>query len=163
MPKQTTKDQLLKDIRAERRRLERSLAALSEEQMTRPGVVGAWSVKDILAHLAAWEGLLLDWYQAGVQNRDPAKAPVGMSRQAMDALNREIYEANCRHGLDEVLAGFHASFQQTLAVIEAIPEEDMFLPGRFDWTGRLTLADYIAGNTCNHYAWARSQIRKHIQ
>ena len=41
-----------------------------------------------------------------------------------------------------------------------IPEEDMFSPGRYAWTGRLTLADYIAGNTCNHYRWAKTQIRR---
>ncbi len=25
---------------------------------------------------------------------------------------------------------------------------------------QLLLADYIAGNTCNHYAWAASRIRE---
>ncbi len=39
-----------------------------------------------------------------------------------------------------------------MAVIETIPEEDIFIQGRFHWIGGLTLADYIAGNTCNHYA-----------
>jgi len=65
--------------------------------------------------------------------------------------------------LEEILADFEASYQEIVKVVEAIPEEDMFVQGRFSWTGKLTLADYIAGNTCNHYAWAKSQIRKRVK
>lgn len=32
---------------------------------------GAWSVHDILAHLLAWQRLLLDWYQAGRRGDKP--------------------------------------------------------------------------------------------
>ncbi len=78
----------------------------------------------------------------------------------MDALNQQIYEENQDRSLDDILAEFHASYRQVVTVIVEIPEEELFVRGRFNWTGELTLADYIAGNTCNHYAWARSQIRK---
>jgi hypothetical protein len=158
--KQTNKDQLLKDIHTERRRLEKNLSALSAEDMIQPGVTGTWSVKDILAHLVAWERLFLDWYHTGMQGRSPAATPVGMSQGSMDTLNQQIYEANRWRSLDDIIAEFHVSYQQIVTVIETIPEEDMFVQGRFHWTGKLTLADYIVGNTCNHYAWAKSQIRK---
>ena len=29
-------------------------AGLSDEEMTAPGVVGRWSVRDIVAHVSAW-------------------------------------------------------------------------------------------------------------
>lgn len=29
-----------------------------------PGVVGDWPVKDVLAHLVAWEQMCLGWYEA---------------------------------------------------------------------------------------------------
>ena len=160
MTKQASKDMLLSNIQIQRRRLENNLATLKDVDMIQPSIIGSWSVKDILAHLIAWEQLFLDWYQAGIQGRTPTKAPVGMSRKAIDALNQEIYESNCRRSLDDVISCFHTSYQQVLATIEAIPEDDMFAHGRFAWTGKLTLADYIAGNTCNHYAWARTQILK---
>ncbi len=160
MGKQKSKDQLLKDIYAERRRLEKNLSTLSEEDMMQPGVIGTWSVKDILVHLVAWEKLFLDWYQAGIQGSRPDIAPVGMSKKVIDALNQDIYEKNRRRSLDNVLSDFRTSYQQTLTTIKAIPEEDMFIHGRFEWTGKLTLADYISGNTCNHYAWAKLMIRK---
>ena len=160
MAKQTSKDQLLKDIRVERRLLERDLSALSSEDMLQPGVTGTWSVKDILAHLVAWERLFLDWYSTGLQGCTPDPAPVGMSRKTMDALNQQIYKRNQGRSLENILAEFDASFREIVKVIQAIPVEDMFAHGRFSWTGKLTLADYIAGNTCSHYAWARAQIRR---
>lgn len=163
MAKQTSKDQLLIDICSERRRLEKNLSALSVEALTQPGVTGSWSVKDILAHLVAWERLFLEWYQAGLQGCAPTITPVGMSKKAIDALNQEVYEQNRARSLDEILTEFHTSYRQTLATIEGIPEEDMFLRDRFDWTGKYMLADYIAGNTCNHYAWANSQVRKWVK
>ena len=47
---------LLAMIQAGYEQLEVLLATLSPEQMTIPGVNGSWSVKDNLAHLAAWQG-----------------------------------------------------------------------------------------------------------
>jgi hypothetical protein len=160
MVKQLSKDQLLKDIYTERRRLEKNLSTLSEEDMLQPGVIGTWSVKDMLVHIVAWEKLFLDWYQAGLQGSCPDITPVGMSKKAIDALNQDIYEKNRCRSLEDVLSDFRTSYQQTLTTIKAIPEEDMFIRGRFEWTGRLTLADYIAGNTCNHYAWVNRMIHK---
>ena len=162
MAKQSSKDQLLKEIHSERRRLEKYLSALSAEEMIQPGVTGTWSVKDILAHLVAWERLFLDWYHAGVQGCTPTIVPVGMNQRAINALNQQIFEKNQWRSLDDILAEFHISYQQIVTVIEEIPEGDMFVRGRYNWTGMLTLADYIAGNTCNHYAWAKSQIRKWV-
>ena len=163
MAKQTSKEQLLKDILTERRRLEKNLSVLSAEDMIRPGVTGTWSVKDILAHLIAWERLFLDWYSTGIRGCRPAVTPVGMSQKTIDALNQQIYVKNQTRSLDDILAEFHASYQEIITIIETIPEEDMFIHGRYSWTDKLTLADYIAGNTCNHYAWAKSQIRKRVK
>ena len=83
-----------------------------------------------------------------------------MGQKTIDTLNQQIYEKNQGRSLDDILAEFRSSYRELVTILEAIPEEDMFVHGRFPWTGTLTLADYIAGNTCNHYAWAKSQIRK---
>jgi hypothetical protein len=159
MAKQTSKKQLLKDIYTERRRLEKNLAVLSEEDMLEPGVTGNWSVKDILAHLVAWEKLFLDWYYTGLHGGASETAPIGMCQKAIDDLNQQIYVKNQWRSLDDILAEFHTSYQEIVCVIEEIPEEDLFVQNRFPWTGKLVLADYIAANTCNHYAWAKFQIR----
>lgn len=160
MTKQTNKNQLLKDIHTERNRLEKLLSTLPKSDMDQPGTNSTWSVKDILAHLVAWERFLLDWYQTGLQGRTSIVTPVGMSKNMIDKLNKDIYEQNKNRPLDVILSEFHTSYDEVLKVVETISEEEMFEHNRFEWTGSLTLADYIAGNTCNHYVWARTQIKK---
>lgn len=163
MTKQTSKDQLLKDIHTERNRLHKLLSTLAKSEMEQTGIIGAWSVKDILAHLVAWERFLIDWYQAGIQGCAPIITPVGMSKKMIDDLNQDIFEKNQNRPLDEILSEFYATYEEVLNVLETISEQDMFEHNRFEWTGVLTLADYIAGNTCNHYAWAKTQIRKQVK
>ena len=162
MTKHKTKAELLEDIQVQRRRLQRSLDQLTRSDMLASGVVGKWSILDLLAHLAAWEQLFLSWYEAGLQGHVPGEAPVGMSKKAMDELNERIYVQNQARSLDEIQAEFQASYQQLWTSLQAISEEDMFAKGRYAWTRRFTLADYIAGNSCNHYRWARTQIQKFL-
>jgi hypothetical protein len=154
MIKQTSKQQILKDIEVERRRLENNLAELTALEMTQPGVVGAWTVKDVLAHLAAWEQFFVGWYEEGLRGEMPATP---QNANDIHALNRDIYERHKNTPLDDVLNDFHTSYQQTLAIIQSIPEENIF--AHLPWTGRWILGDFITANTCNHYHWAKTQIR----
>jgi hypothetical protein len=163
LTKHNNKAALLKSIHTERRLLEKILATLTRQEITQQGTVGAWSVKDVLAHLVAWEQLLLDWYEAGLQGKTPEPSPVGMNRKATDALNQQIFVRYQDRPLEDVLSGFQTSYQRIFTTCEAIPEEDLFAEERYAWTGKLTLADYIAGNTCNHYRWARNQISKWLK
>ena len=55
-----TKSDLLAVIDSERTQLESLLKGLNDAQICKPGVEGPWSIKDILAHTAAWERLAFD-------------------------------------------------------------------------------------------------------
>ncbi len=163
MTKYRSKTELMKAIQVEHHRLDNLLNAIPKEDMLRKGVVGDWSIKDVLAHLTAWERLLLDWYKAGFKGRNPSLPnPVGMSKKAIDALNKEIFKQNREVTLADVWKNYRDNYLQVLATLEVIREKDMFMPGRYAWTGKFTLADYIAGNTCNHYLWAKTKIRTWI-
>ena len=50
-----TKDQLLARLDAAWRDFEASYAGLTDAQLLTPGVTGAWSVRDIIAHVTWWE------------------------------------------------------------------------------------------------------------
>lgn len=159
----TSKESILSNIQMERRRLEKNLASLSDEQMIEPGVIGEWSVKDILAHLVDWEQRFLAWYQAGLRGEIPYTPAPGMTWADLDKLNQSIYEQNRDRPLSRVQADFASSYIHVLETVKSIPEEDMFPAGRFAWTGNGNLAGYILANTANHYRWAKTQIRKWIR
>lgn len=109
--KQLNKDIILERIRVERRRLEKNLAELSEDEMLQPGVVGEWSVKDLLAHLVDWEQRFLRWYDEGLRGLIPETPEPGLTWQDLDILNQRIFEKHRHRALDDVLAEFHASYQ----------------------------------------------------
>lgn len=160
MTKYSDKNELVRAIESEHARLDKTLDAIPRKDMSKPGVVGTWSVKDMLAHLTAWEQLLLDWYADGINDRLPVIAPVGMSKNAIRALNQDIHARNHKRPLAAIGNEFHSSYQQTLSTVQTIRAKDLFSKWRFRWTGELLLADYVAGNTCNHYYWANSHLRK---
>jgi hypothetical protein len=45
--------ELLAELKSEQEAWERLLGEVGEDRMEEPGVAGAWSIKDIVAHLAA--------------------------------------------------------------------------------------------------------------
>src|ERR671922_237378 len=49
------RQQLLKQLDTAWTAFKESYAGLSDSQLTEPGVTGAWSVKDVIAHVTWWE------------------------------------------------------------------------------------------------------------
>jgi hypothetical protein len=146
----TTKVALLQGIREERKRLEDALIGISRSDMAKDSRPDAWSVKDNLAHVAAWEKKLLKWYETGLRGEKQAM-PQWSQPGLIDEINLKIYQRNRDRQLDDVLQEFKESYKQILTTVESIPEDGMFTPGKYDWTGKGTLADYIVGNTSHHY------------
>jgi hypothetical protein len=151
--------ELLHQIDLERRKLEKTLGSLDPSAMERPGVVGNWSVKDLLAHLAAWEGFFLSWYRAGVLGETPEIPAPGFTWKQMHQLNELIFQEHRLQSLEDVQAWFARSYQEIHQVVEGIPEKDLFEPGRYPWQGKHPLTGFIKANTCNHYRWANTKIR----
>ncbi|HJX61128.1 MAG TPA: DinB family protein [Dehalococcoidia bacterium] len=50
-----TRTQVREALAHERGKLLVAVEGLSVEEMARPGAVGRWSVRDVLAHILAWE------------------------------------------------------------------------------------------------------------
>jgi hypothetical protein len=151
MAKSKTKAQLLNDIQTRHRRLEEKIAGIPRDVFLVPRAVGAWSVKDTIAHVTAWEKTLLYRYNTGLAGK-PVFMPDWSIRGTLGAINRRIFEDNLSRSLDDVLADFAATYQRILSTVASIPEADIFTPGKFAWTGGKRLLDYIWGNTAGHYA-----------
>jgi uncharacterized protein (TIGR03083 family) len=155
-----TKEALLEDIRRQRDALEKFVASLAPEKLEAPGAIADWSVKDVLAHLAEWEQLLLVWYQAGLRGELPRLPAEGYTWAQMDDLNQAIYEKYHGWSLQDVQDFYHSSYAQVLEAVQGMAESDLFTPGRFAWTKQNTLADYVVPCTSEHYEWAREEMSK---
>jgi hypothetical protein len=150
MVKPKSKAQLLDEIRTRHERLEEKISSLPRDVFLIPKTVGAWSVKDTIAHVTAWEKKLLTWYRDGLTGKK-IEMPDWRVKGTLGAINRRIFEENLDRDLKDVLNDFAATYRRVLSTIESIPEEDIFTPGRFVWTGTRTLLRYIWANTAGHY------------
>lgn len=143
------KAELLTIIQDGYNQFEALLASLNEEQMLMPGVNGSWSVKDNIAHLAAWQN-----YQAarqegvlnGVEPPDPAPGC-----ETEDEINEYYYQRSKDLPLAEILADFRASYQRVLAGTQALSWEALNEP--FPWYDNddAPVGAYTLGNTIGHY------------
>src|SRR3989442_6753194 len=90
MAEQMDKASILDELRSKYVALEALLAPLDEAQMTTPGVIGDWSIKDILAHITAWHHRLLARLHAARHNEQPTISGPN-SEEEFDTLYERIY------------------------------------------------------------------------
>ena len=163
MPRPGNKTEVLAAIDKERKALEAILETLTPEQMIEPGVVGEWSVKDVLAHLVEWEQMTLVWYRTGLRGEIPEMPAPGYKWHQTPQLNQMIYEKHRDRPLGEVMEQFHASHQEIMGVIGELSNEELFTEERYPWTRKNAMGTYFVSNTSGHYLWARKEIRKGLK
>ena len=145
--------------------LQTALSGLDAARMTTSAGGDGWSVKDELAHLAAWARGL-----AALVRKQPRYTPMGLPADAaphtvgIEGMNRMIYERNRTRPLDEVLADLQEAHQEALAAVSAMADEDLlrpyddFQPQDRRPDGHTPILWRIAGNTFGHYAEHRKTI-----
>ena len=154
-----TKTIILAKLAAERKRLEQNLSRLTPQQMQEPGVIGEWSVKDVLAHLADWEAHLPMWVEAARRGEPVAEIEVGLKWGEYDAFNVRIYERHRDQTLEEVLTYFHKTHQEFVALIEAMPEAELLTHGLYGFIHKSTIYNWLS-LYAGHDRWAKTHIRK---
>ena len=140
---------LLDKIRTRHDEFERVLAPLNETQLTTTGVMGGWSIKDILAHITAWQKRTLHRLEAAKRNEKPAHQPVS-NEEEMDRVNAQFYQESKNRPLTEVLSDFRTTHAQMLETVQGMSEEDLFDAQKFAWTEGSPLWQNVAGNTYEH-------------
>jgi uncharacterized protein (TIGR03083 family) len=150
-----TKRELLEAIQKGRAEFEAMLAGLSPAQMTTPGVMGEWSVKDILGHLAMWESRLVTTLYAIERGATPK---MFHTQAEVDKANAESYAEQRDRPLDRVLSDFHAVHAQLLKRLETVTDRDLTDPQRFKWMEGELLEKLVASDTFDHYAEHRPMI-----
>ena len=108
---------LLKTLTETRAAWEELLSQIDEEQMQKPGVAGKWSVKDVIAHIAAGESGIV---------------PVLRTRISSDLLNvsdderNEIeYQQNKDRPLNDILNEERQAYTALLEVVQQLSDEDL--------------------------------------
>lgn len=121
----------LKVFRAERTRLEMLLQAVGREWMEGAGVSGSYSIKDILAHLTAYNAVLVKWLNAAQVGQVYIDAVV--DQPDLDARNAAVYALNKDRPPAEVLAIFRQTLDELEVCIEQLTDEELNDAERTAW------------------------------
>ena len=146
--------------REEHKLLEEVLAGLDESQMLQPGLGGGWCVKDVLAHIIGWEQYMIQWIGEALRGEVPERP---RNDEDIDRMNEALYQRNKDKPLNEVLANFTRSYQESLKLIEDTPEEMLVDPERFEWREGVPLGRIVAANTWWHYQEHRESMQKWLE
>lgn len=115
-----TREQLLRRLAIAWDDFEESYADLPETQLMTPGVTGAWSVRDIIAHVTWWEEEALEHLPHIREGGRPPRYSVKYG--GIDAFNALMTEKRCHLSLAEVLRRHDEVHARLIAYIESVPE-----------------------------------------
>lgn len=112
-----------------RQRLEKSLAAFSDSQMTLPVLDGGWTIKDVLAHVAFWDDRLVYAVHPPPDARNPlmpvAVEDIAQTAGWVDRVNARVYELNRDRRLAEVRADFDRAYAEVHRVVSALDDHEL--------------------------------------
>lgn len=120
--------QLLERLETTWSTLNESYAGLPDARLEEPGVVGDWSVKDVLAHVTTWEEEALKYLPViAAGNRTPRYASVG----GIDAFNARESERKRSLSIAEVKRELYETHRRLIEFIEGAPEDQFRTETRF--------------------------------
>ena len=154
-----TKARLLKQMRGERAKLEALVGSIDEIQMEVTPAQGEWSIKDVLAHIAAWERHFRGWFEAEAQGQQPSWPVPPVTKEDIERFNLQVYAARRGWPLAQVQVEFGAAFLALLAEAEAMPEADLLAPGRFAFAAGRPAWLFFTLATLRHYPQHYAQIK----
>ena len=140
--------------------LEQTLAQLSDEQLTIP-IDGSWTAKDLLAHIAAWERVMMHFHVGdrsfeevtGLTSVPYATTPVDQINEAFYARDRDL-------PLAQVLGSFRSTHQELLALLDGMSEADLWRPYAPAGRNSSQLIQWIIGDSYDHYDEHRATLER---
>lgn len=130
--------------------LEASYAGLTDEELLEPGVTGAWSVRDIIAHVTWWEAEALAHLPVILAGGRPPRYSVTYG--GIDAFNARMTERKRALSLAQVLRERDEVHRRLVALIEGAPDDQLTRETRFRRRLRL--------DTYGHYPKHAEAIRR---
>ncbi len=164
----TDKVELMTLLRDEYQRWDALLHKLSEDQILTPMSPSHWTIKDLMAHLRAWQQRTVARMEAGLHQRDPQFPawPEDLDPDAhdVDQINAWIYDQHRHESWAVVHQNWRDTFQRVIELAEAVPERDLLEQGRYDWLWGKPLAFVLTATYEHHHidhyepllAWLRA-------
>ena len=142
-------------LREEFNRWEALLLRLNEADITARQLPANLSIKDVVAHVRAWQQVSIARLEAALLNREPAFPPAPAefdldTENNVDGINAWIHETYRDQPWSSVYRDWRAGFLQFLELGAALPETDLFDAERYPWLRGYPLAATLQGSYEHH-------------
>jgi hypothetical protein len=136
--------------------LMKAVATLDEREISRVEKEGQWSMKDHLAHIAAWEEILLRFHIGG----EPFESAVDLDGAKYrvtpyDVINEHLHHKNESLAVGDVMRKLKLGHEAVVRAVGRLSDEELGRPRAWLDTPEGPsgpLSQYIAWNTYEHYA-----------
>jgi hypothetical protein len=164
------REKILTMLKEEFNRWEELLAGLSEEQITTLHLPNGWAIKDLMAHLMAWQQISIARLEAAQLDKEPVfpewlAGSDPESEEERDQFNARIYETYRDQPWSRVHQSWRDGFLRFLKMADGIPEDDHLDAEKYPWLKGHALIAVLQGSYEHHHvdhlepllAWIRRQ------
>jgi len=149
------REHILAALREQFESWETLLADLDEAHITAPRFDLGWSIKDVMAHLWAWQQISIARTEAGALDREPEYPawfgePKEAEEENADRVNARIYALCHAKAWPEIHGDWQAGFRRFLDLGSALPERDLLDGDRYTWLKGYSLADILVASYAHH-------------
>jgi hypothetical protein len=150
------RDHMLAAIREQFDEWNGFLEELSPNQINTPMAPSEWTVKDVLAHLAAWEQRSIARFTAARANQTPEMpswVPEGEDPESdanLEKVNERIYRGYKNLSWEKVLEGWRDGYLKLQDLASRVEEPVLLNSDRFPWLDGYSLADVLLGAYDHH-------------
>lgn len=137
----------------------KTVDGLPNEAWVLPNVCGVWSTRDIIAHLASFEQVLVDVVGALLSGSRPTPI-LNQFRNPHGNFNDEQVTARNGHTPAQVLTEYSKAHDDAMELVQQLPEETCRRPGLLPWYGpEYSLDDFIVYTFYGHKREHCAQIK----
>ncbi len=135
----------------------RTIDGLPDTEWDTPGVCGRWSTREIIAHLASFEHMLVDVLNS-LLNDNPTPT-LDLYRKGPLQFNDDEVAWRQHMSVDQVMADYCDTYAQAASLLAEIPLEERRRAGALPWYGdEYDLEDFIAYSFYGHKREHSAQI-----
>lgn len=150
-----SKDALLRRIGEAYEELQRVVNALDENSISQSIGGGEWTVKDLLAHLASWEDILVRFHIGGLAFDEVIGMEGAVYRHTpYDEINEHLFMRHQGLTFEAAMGYWTEIHSRLLGELDVFPEDQLHQPHPQLSSGKaagLNWIDYIVANTYEHY------------
>lgn len=128
------------------------ISTLTDAEREMQGTLDHWSAKDHVAHLTLWRKILVERLSAAQRSETPEKHDNYLE------INDRGFEADRYLTWEKVLAESYRSYDELLAKMAEMSEEELTDPGRYPWLAGEPLTRNVHGDGCDHTQIHLSQL-----